>query len=317
MENLLKTLLKNYLDEVPGVLGVSTCDRNGLILASEGREDTGEESVIGAISAVVDTSIDRIKSEFGTESNFFSITTIGNRKFAFCSQGLNAILTSIADPSTSDIEIRVFSEHVAGKIELLLEGNEKVSLEIPAIIKAIAKTKDGVLPKGEFSTKLIITGAFQVGKTSLIDRFVHNRFQENYISTIGVQITKKIVNLSPEIEINFIIWDIGGQITQMAPHRAKFYHGANAAFIVLDRTRPETLDKVKLWYDDIKQSVQKKIPIVIVGNKSDVEEILVSEDDIKKVAEEYGFHYILTSAKTGENVNDTFLYIAHKFLQTL
>jgi len=92
--------------------------------------------------------------------------------------------------------------------------------------------------------KLIITGLFQVGKTSLIKRFVENRFQESYISTIGVEISKKILKIGDSTEINTIIWDIGGQMQQMDPYRARFYNGANAAFIVLDRTRPETLKSV-------------------------------------------------------------------------
>ncbi|MCK4286830.1 MAG: GTP-binding protein, partial [Candidatus Lokiarchaeota archaeon] len=239
---------------------------------------------------------------------------------AFCSQGPQSILTTFTDQSTSDIELKVYSEHIAGKIELILDGNEEVSTEIPEIVKALAKTRAGALPKlaGEYSNKVILTGDYQVGKTSLIRRFVENSFKRDYISTIGVQISKKTINLADENIMNFIIWDIGGQSFQMAPYRAKFYNGANAALIVVDRTRPDHLKSVEKWYNDIKSSIPKNIPIIIVGNKSDLsDELVISKEEIRDISKKFGFHYILTSAKTGEHVNDAFLYIAYRVIESL
>jgi small GTP-binding protein len=317
MENLLKTLLRNYIRDVEGVNALSITDREGLVLASEIKGESEDEEVMGAISAVMDSSMDRIKREFGAESSFFNTTVMGDKKIVICAQGSGAILTAIAEQTTSDVELKVYSEHIAGKAEQLLEGNEKLSLEIPGIIKTIARTRGGKLPKGSYSTKLILTGLHQVGKTSLITRFIENKFQENYISTIGVELSKKTITMGEGTEIFFVIWDISGQRNQMKPFRGRFYNGANAAFIVLDRTRNETLESVRIWYDDIKKSVQQRIPIVIVGNKSDLDDLEISEEDIAKVADEFGFHYILTSAKTGENVSDAFTYIALKFLESV
>ena len=318
----LREILKIYFEEVEGILGVAICDRDGFIIASEFKEGDEEESdsVLGAISAILDSYIDRIKSEFGSQGNFFNITTTGEKKFAFCSQGPQSILTTFTDQSTSDIELKVYSEHIAGKIELILDGNEEVSTEIPEIVKALAKTRAGALPKlaGEYSNKVILTGDYQVGKTSLIRRFVENSFKRDYISTIGVQISKKTINLADENIMNFIIWDIGGQSFQMAPYRAKFYNGANAALIVVDRTRPDHLKSVEKWYNDIKSSIPKNIPIIIVGNKSDLsDELVISKEEIRDISKKFGFHYILTSAKTGEHVNDAFLYIAYRVIESL
>ncbi|GAI12928.1 unnamed protein product [marine sediment metagenome] len=318
----LTQILKNYFNEVEGILGVAICDRDGFIIASEFKEGNEEESdsIIGAISAILDNYIDRIKSEFGTKGSFFNMTTTGDKKFAFCSEGPRSILTTVADQSTSDNALKVYSAHVARKIELILEGNEEVSPEIPEIIKALAKTREGELPRmaGEYSHKLILTGDYQVGKTSLIRRFVKNAFQKEYLSTLGVAISKKSIDLTDKIKMNFIIWDIGGQSFQMAPYRSKFYNGANAAFIIIDRTRQNHLSSVEKWYNDIKNSIKKKIPIVIVGNKSDlIDQSVISEDDIKEVAKQFDFHYILTSAKTGLQVNDAFLYIAYRVIETL
>ncbi|MHA2123629.1 MAG: Rab family GTPase, partial [Promethearchaeota archaeon] len=214
-------------------------------------------------------------------------------------------------------ELRVFSEHVAAKVEMLLDGNENVSLQIPDIIKILSKTKDGKIPTGDYSLKLILTGNYEVGKTSLIRRFVENRFKEGYHSTVGVDITKKIVELAESTKISFAIWDIGGQITQMTPYRKRFYGGANAAFIVIDRTRIESLKSIQKWHGELTKYVGKDLDIILVGNKSDLEEkIGITEEEIKNIATQNNFHYILTSAKTGENVNDSFLYIAYRFLES-
>ena len=320
---LLKEIIKNYFNEVAGISGVAISDRDGFIIASLSKQEDEEESdaIIGALSAVLDQAfIGRIKREFGTADSFFNITSTGDKKFVFSSMGPNSILTTVAEQSTTDIELKVYSEHIASKIELVLSTNEDVSPKIPEIIKALSKTRGGQLPNmtGEYSNKLILTGDFKVGKTSLIRRYIKNKFERDYISTIGVQISKKVVDLSETTKMNFIIWDIGGQVQQMAPYRAKFYNGANAAFIVVDRTRSGSLSSVEKWFNDIKKSIPRNIPMVIVGNKSDlVDEIVISEDELKEAAKQLGMHYIITSALTGENVNDAFLYIAYRVIENL
>ncbi len=266
----------------------------------------------------IDSYTDRIINEFGTRSNFFNITTTSDQKIAHCSMGINSILTTIAEPSTSDMKLRVFSEYVAGKVELILEGKENIDVKIPQVIRAISKTKGGILPKGDYSAKVILIGDYKVGKTSIIRRFVENRFQVSYKATLGVDISKKMVEIGEDTRINLLIWDIAGQLDQIKPYRKKFYEGASVAIIVLDRTRAETIKGVDLWYNDIKKSVPKDINIVLVGNKSDlVKDLKISEEDMKKVADQHGFHYLLTSAKTAENINDTFLYIAYKFIESV
>jgi len=306
------------MNNLKGVKAVAIVDKDGLIISSETREEAQEDSdtVIGVLSAILDEYIERVKKEFGTESTFFNITVTGDKKLAFCSRGPNTILTTLATLETGDIELRVLSEHVAGKVELLIKGKENVSLEIPQIIKVLSQTRSGKLPKGEYSTKLILTGDFKVGKTSLIRRFVENKFKDEYISTIGVDITKHVIDLTKDTKINFIIWDIGGQ--NLEPYRKRFYDGANCAMIVVDRTREDTLYNIKNWIRDIKESISQPIPIIIVANKSDlVNEIVLSEEKIREEADQTGYNYIITSAKTGENVNDAFLYIAYKFLEKI
>ncbi len=318
--DILESLLENYMFDIDGAIAVAICDRDGFIIASNSKEKNGKESdsVMGAISAFLDIYIDRIKNEFQTQSNFFNITSMQDKKFAYCSMGSHSILTTIADPTTSDLMLRIYSEYVAGKVELVLEGFDTVSTEIPEIIRVLSNRKEGKLPKGQFTSKLILTGDFKVGKTSLIKRFIENLFSDSYISTIGVEISKKTVVMDEDTKINFVLWDIGGQISSMAPYRHRFYEGASAAFIVIDRTRPNNLESVKRWYKELLDAVSQTIPVVIVGNKSDLhDELVITEEEIKIVAKELGFHYILTSALTGENVNEAFLYIAYRFIEKI
>ncbi|MHA2007672.1 MAG: GTP-binding protein [Promethearchaeota archaeon] len=305
------------MNSVEGITDVIISDREGLIITSQSRGDAGDELVLGAIAATIDTYIERIKGEFSEETSFFNTTTIGDKKFAYCSKGLKSILLTIANITTPDNELRVYSEHIARKVEFLLEGNEDVSLEIPAILGVLAKTKDGKIPTGDFPIKLILIGDYNVGKTSLILRFVENSFKDSYHSTIGVEISQKSLDLSEGTKISFVIWDIGGQITQMAPYRKRFYSGANSAFLVIDRTRSNLSASVERWYNEIKKYVSSTLQIILIGNKSDLtDEIVVSEEEIKLIADKFGFNYILTSAKTGENVVDSFLYIAYKYLES-
>ena len=315
--DLLNGLLENYMFEVDGVAAVAICDREGLIIASQSREknDKESDSVIGAISAFIDKYVDKIKDEYQTQSNFFNITSMEDKKLAYCSMGEHSILTTIADPTTSNNELKVYSEHIAGKVELILDGYESVSIEIPEIIRVLSRRKEGKLPTGKYTAKLILTGDFKVGKTSLIRRFTENSFLDSYISTIGVEISKKSIVMDQNTHVSFLIWDVGGQIGQIAPYRKRFYEGANAAFIVIDRTR-DHIDSINFWLKDIKQSVSANIPIVIVGNKSDLkDDLVVSENEIKATAKKLGFHSIMTSAKTGENVNEAFLYTAYRFIE--
>ncbi len=315
----LQTILKNYRADL-NLIAVAVVDQNGFIIASEMKNADEDDTVIGATTGLIDSYFERIKKEFGSKAGFFNITSTEDKKFAYCGAGTDTILTSISFKDIPDIKLKVYSLHIAEKVKRILNGEENISIEIPEIVKVMGNMKEGKLPKGEFTSKLIVTGDFQVGKTSLIRRYVENKFSESYISTIGVDISKKSVNLSEDCTINFIIWDIGGQITQMAPYRSRFYHGTNTVFIVLDRTKRSTLDGINKWYKDMKNTITdiKKIPIVIIGNKSDlIENIEITSEDMKRKAEEYGFHFIETSAKTGENVSDAFNYIAYRIIESI
>ena len=188
-----------------------------------------------------------------------------------------------------------------------IRGYQKVDFEIETKKK---------LPKGDFITKVIIIGDYEVGKTAITRRFIDDTFDFGYIPTVQLKISTKSLNFE-ETNVKLVIWDVGGQVTHMSPYRTDFYEGAKAAIIVVDRTRKKTLENAEKWYKDSNRAIQKKIPYILVGNKSDlVDEIVIDEQDLKEEAERLDMNYFITSAKTGENINDLFTNLTYMFLDS-
>jgi Ras-related protein Rab-2A len=312
------TILDLLVRSVEGVQAAAIVDRDGLIMTSKFRGTQSDDDTIGAVTAVLDNLIARIKTDFGSSESFLNILTVDNNKFLFASAGNSAILTVVADLTVNENALQVYAAHIAKKVELILQGSD-VDLTIPLIVEALAKMRKGKLPKGTYNTKVIVLGDPGVGKTSLIRRFVDNKFQDSYISTIGVDITKKRFTLDENTIIDFVIWDIGGQIQHMAPHRKRFYGGVNFCLLEFDISRRDTFLHLDEWLKDLKGTVEKSIPMVLIANKTDkpIAEHQVSLDEVKAKAAELGGHWLYTSAKTGSNVDEAFRYCAIEFLQNL
>ncbi len=167
--------------------------------------------------------------------------------------------------------------------------------------------------------KIVMIGDPAVGKTSLINRFVSNVFGDEYLSTIGTKITKKIVKVpntnrkkglfgfkGPEMyEITFSIWDVAGQKTFISI-KDSYYRGAKGAIIVCDLTRKETLKNMPKMVASLKK-VAGDIPLVFCANKADLKDKREFQlRDVAKVALPHKAPYYLTSAKTGANVEKAF-----------
>lgn len=157
--------------------------------------------------------------------------------------------------------------------------------------------------------KVLLVGNFGVGKTSLIRRFVLNEFSEDYISTIGVRVSKKVVEYQNET-IKLMIWDVAGTNGDEKIPKAYFL-GAHAAMFVFDVSREET-------YFNIDQNLQmvKDLSglenITIVGNKKD----LLSKEELETVVKQVSIGIdLITSAKEGSNVEDAFMKLTAQTLK--
>lgn len=155
------------------------------------------------------------------------------------------------------------------------------------------------------SKKIIVLGHFGVGKTSLIRRFVTDTFSDNYKVTIGVHITKKVVEISVDKTMSLILWDLEGT-DDIESIRKAYLLGTHGAVFVFDVSRPSTFQGLN---DNLKIVAEKMpdVPLMVVGNKAD----LVEESESKKLLEENVISVdFLTSAKTGSAVNELFLKLA-------
>ena len=157
--------------------------------------------------------------------------------------------------------------------------------------------------------KIIVVGDATVGKTSIILRFTDNAFNRNYMVTLGVHVSNKIVKIESS-NIQLVLWDIAGQ-SKFTLMRTAFYQGAKGVLLVFDLTNLESFHSVKNWYDDVKKYVNEEITGFIIGNKNDLfNERKVSSDEARKLAYELNLQYFETSALTGANVKESFENLA-------
>jgi small GTP-binding protein len=155
--------------------------------------------------------------------------------------------------------------------------------------------------------KICMIGGFSVGKTSLVKRYVHSVFSEAYLTTVGVKIDKKTVDLADRT-VNLILWDLAGE-DDINSFRMTNMRGAAGYVLVADGTRPSTLD-VAL---SLRQRVEAEIgplPFVLLLNKSDLkEEWAISDADLAGLRGN-GWWAEPSSARTGEGVEDAFKELA-------
>lgn len=158
--------------------------------------------------------------------------------------------------------------------------------------------------------KICILGDFAVGKTSLINRFVEGRFNDKYLGTIGVKVSRKTLS-RPYGQINMLLWDMTGGDEIGSPARSSYLRGASGALIVCDLTRKETLS---IFERHARQMLllNPRTALVYIGNKVDlITERAISDRDMSELCGRLGSSmYFLSSAKTGANVDEAFLHLA-------
>ncbi|MEE9412473.1 MAG: Rab family GTPase [Methylococcales bacterium] len=156
--------------------------------------------------------------------------------------------------------------------------------------------------------KICLLGDFAIGKTSLTARFVRQTFSDKYLTTVGVKIDSKLVELPGQETIKLVIWDIAGSDTVSAVDK-NYLRGTAAVFLVADGCRKNTLNNAMNFRRTVHDSVGE-CPMVIAVNKVDLlSDWEVDQTDIAEL-QEAGLQVYKTSAKTGENVEAAFQQLA-------
>ncbi len=168
----------------------------------------------------------------------------------------------------------------------------------------------------DYNFKILLLGSAAVGKTSLVQRFVHDRFDSSYLMTIGMEPSEKRVNLKDGTKVALSIWDLAGQ-DRFRFIRPTFYKGAKAAILVFDLTRSTTLKDIKKWDKEFIDNCGSKVVKILVGNKEDLQkERAISESECevmnKKIKSKIRFN---TSALSGKHVDEAFSRIAELLVE--
>lgn len=166
------------------------------------------------------------------------------------------------------------------------------------------------MTKRTVQKKVCLLGDFAVGKTSLIRRFVEDRYDDKYLSTIGVKISRKSIE-KKECILNLLIWDLAGGDDFYTAGQS-YLRGTVAALIVCDLTRAETLNSFEFYAAQLR-NLNEDAKMVFVGNKADLElERAIEDTELSAICHAFGGHYLATSAKTGFQVEEAFARLAEQ-----
>ncbi len=155
-------------------------------------------------------------------------------------------------------------------------------------------------------------GDFGVGKTSLVARFVHSSFSERYLTTVGVKIDTKIVDLSSGEQLKLVLWDIAGK-SDLAHIDTSYLRDASGYLLVVDGTRPETLEHaIELQAET--EGLLGARPFSTLLNKHDLEEQWRLDGERLAALRSRGWHLTPTSALTGEGVEDAFRQLGSRLI---
>ncbi len=168
--------------------------------------------------------------------------------------------------------------------------------------------------EGEYVIKAVLGGDSGVGKTTLVEHFIHDKFEGDYKSTLGINIMSKGVKYPRwKCNIEYSIYDLGGQ-TIYKQIRKGYYFGANVGFLVFDVTNEESFAHIQDWYDEI-IGVEPETLLILVGNKTDLEDQRkISSTTAEAYAKKLNLQYLETCALNKDIVDEAFKTLGFAFI---
>ncbi len=327
----INALLQWYTKEIgEDLIAALIVDREGLLIEilTKSSDKAEEEKFIGAFSALVELVLKKITKDFDLGTFGAGTFDTDQYRFIFCEAGPELVFVTVLDALSMVDPYFAYAYLAAEKIARIFDGRS-VSPVIPKIIidrniqnieRKIFTLQKISIPSSDYIYKLILCGDGNVGKTSMVHRFVEDIFQADYKATIGTSIIKKeCIFEGLNSSVRFVIWDLAGQ-PQFRRMRSTYLANSAAAVLVFDLTNRDTFENLKNWHDEIMKMAPPDIFLILVGNKIDLEDSrVVSTAEGMTIAKDFGVSYIETSAKTGENINDAFkmlaLQLIHRFVE--
>ncbi|MFW9894703.1 MAG: GTP-binding protein [Candidatus Thorarchaeota archaeon] len=322
-------LFNKFLKVNKEVEAVIVSDNEGLIIAGEKRKDVDIE-LVSVLTSIVNPVLERMRNEFSFKKFGNTSFDTEDHRLLFISVDEERILSLVLDSMASLEKISPYGLFLAEKAAQILTADEDdlIQLTVPNFefeAENIQRMKNqlyqmDLTTQGEYRFKFVILGDHEVGKTSIIRRFVEKKFSEDYRATIGLNVLTHNFEFFGN-EIGVTLYDLGAQ-KFFRRFRKVYYTGAQAAFIVFDLTKRKSFENVLNWYQELKEfTADEEIPIVLVGNKSDLKEErqVFYQEGVKQAnklsdKELIKLSYIETSALTGENIEDAFNLISYHYV---
>ena len=323
-------LFSVFLEKTKDVIAIIVSDREGLIVAGETSKEVDME-VISVLTVIINPISERIRNEFAFKQFGTASFDTDDYRLLFISVNENVTLSIVLGNMASIDRVSPYAYFLAEKTAQIInaEMGDQIQLDIPDFEyegETTERLKHQIYQMrldtgGVYRFKFVIIGDHQVGKTSIVRMYVDKKFSKDYRATIGINILAHSFQFLGN-EVTLSLWDVGAQ-AYFKRFRRTYYMGSQAAFIVFDLTNRETFEHVKVWLDELSNFIGKSdIPIVIVGNKSDLkDQRAVSYEEGVSLANELSekgtskISYIETSALTGENVDDSFSLISYHYIQ--
>ncbi|XP_047453872.1 ras-related protein Rab-42b isoform X2 [Mugil cephalus] len=172
----------------------------------------------------------------------------------------------------------------------------------------------------QYQFRIIMLGDSTVGKSSLLKRYTEDLFLETLNQTVGVDFYVHFLEVEPGIRVKLQFWDTAGQERFRSVTRS-YYRNSVGGLLVFDMTSRDSFDHIIDWHAEVRERVQPHtVLFVLVGQKSDRDahgERAVSREEAEKLAGQLGMPYVEASAKTGENVRESFELLTRRIYQGL
>jgi small GTP-binding protein len=312
----INELITNLSKAMPELIAGLVVDIDGLIIAKQSVK-TFDEELIAAIMTIIKQNLDKIKHYTETALGSGSFNTDKFQLFYVeVSKTPPMIFVLVIDPYANLEKYIPYSYIIAERISLILHDRDP-SLKIPKLSEEgdlLFEFNSGSDKNNNHINKIILIGSQKVGKSTLAEMYTNGKFEEIYKPTVGINLIEKKLQITKNVQMNNIIFDLSG-LKSFANIRRHYYSDAKAVLILFDYNEAQTLQNVTEWLEEANHFIKdKSIPYILIGNKIDlVNDREKIRNEAKKIANHYNCAFFETSALTGEGIDEVFTYLISHF----